>query len=60
MERIKIIEGRKKIIHTSNGDIFRQVWKVENENRYKIQYKNDMPEVIREVINNIEIFRLKE
>lgn len=55
---LRKLDGGKKIISTSKGDILRLVWVEVNTGKYLIQYNNDMPEVIRSIKNNAEIFIL--
>lgn len=54
------LDGGKKIIHTSNGEILRYVYEEIDSKKLTVQYNNQMPEVKREFINNTEVFTLIE
>lgn len=58
-EIIEKVEGGKKIININGNQELRQVWREIVTGKYLIQYKNNMPEVKKEIINNIEIYTLE-
>ena len=48
----------KKIININGKQKLRQIWREIATDKYLIQYKNNMPEVKKEIVNNTEIYTL--
>lgn len=53
---VQEVEGGKKVIQTAHGPKLRRVFKQIDGDKYFIQLNNQMPEVTKINVNNVEVF----